>query len=228
MKKVITFLVLLFLIGSIFAQAPVKRNPSNNASTSHTHVATPLKQTVTNKPAPLNGYHEKTYSDGRVYKGNFKNDLFDGYGELKYPNGDYYRGDFKRGKKDGNGVIIYSPDSWLYSKYEGEFVNDKYNGIGTLYWKRGGLRHTGNFKNDEPYGQGTTFYDQYYNHDLYEKYIGECSKSTGNPSGTGKMFYRDGRIYEGQMRDHAEGNGKMTYPDGRVVVGEFERGALKK
>jgi len=256
MKRLATFFVMLFLISNIFAQAPVKRNPSNNASTSHTHVATPPKQTVTNKPAPLNGYHEKTYSDGRVYKGNFKNDLFDGYGELKYPNGDYYRGDFKRGKKDGNGVIIYSPDSWLYSKYEGEFVNDKYNGIGTLYWKGGGLRHTGNFKNDEPYGQGTTFYDQhdkgtnsehllrsegfyegvhmikgtiyYYNHDLYEKYIGECSKSTGNPSGTGKMFYRDGRIYEGQMLDHAEGNGKMTYPDGRVVVGVFERGALKK
>lgn len=78
MKKVITFLVLLFLIGSMFAQAPVKRNPSNNASTSHTHVVTPPKQTVTNKPAPLNGYHEKTYNDGRVYKGNFKNDLLRG------------------------------------------------------------------------------------------------------------------------------------------------------
>lgn len=118
MKRLATFFVMLFLISNIFAQAPVKRNPSNNASTSHTNAATPPKRNVLNKPAPLNGYHEKTYSDGRVYKGNFKNDLFDGYGELKYANGTIYKGGFKNGGSNGETMVLFSDNTYKKVLYE--------------------------------------------------------------------------------------------------------------
>lgn len=55
MKRLTTFFVMLFLISNIFAQAPVKRNPVNNASVSQTNKKIPPKRNVTNKPAYNNG-----------------------------------------------------------------------------------------------------------------------------------------------------------------------------
>ena len=98
----------------VFAQAPVRRTSSNNSSsTSRTNVATPPKRNMSNKPAPLNGNHKKTYSDGGVYKGNFKNDLYDGYGELKFPDGRFYKGNFKNGKREGYGELKFPDGGFL-------------------------------------------------------------------------------------------------------------------
>ena len=41
----------------------------------------------------------------KSYEGVFKNNMFDGYGILKYSDGDIYKGNFKENKKNGNGKI---------------------------------------------------------------------------------------------------------------------------
>ena len=109
-KYYIALIVAMAISTSVlFAQAPVRRTSStSNSSTSRINASTPPKRNVPNKPAPLNGYHEITYSDGGVYKGNFKNDLFEGYGELKYAAGGVYKGYFKNGQCEGSGELTYA------------------------------------------------------------------------------------------------------------------------
>lgn len=40
----------------------------------------------------MEGYGEMFYSNGRVYKGQFENDVKCGEGEMRYPDGKVYRG----------------------------------------------------------------------------------------------------------------------------------------
>jgi len=47
------------------------------------------------------------WSDGRIYKGEWKNNKMEGTGEFKWPDG---------------------------RKYEGQYVDDKKEGDGTFYW----------------------------------------------------------------------------------------------
>ena len=254
MNKVKYYILLLFFFLPLFIYAQASGGQIRRKSKVSSPIST--KQKRIKLHSKLNGYHEKIYPDGSSYKGDYKDDLFDGYGELRYKNGDIYKGYFKYGKKEGMGVIIYSND-WLYLKYDGEFSNDMFNGKGTLYWKNGYIRHTGNFINNERKGEGTTYFDQhpkgtsaedllrcegyfdgghmikgtiyYYTPNTqYLKYIGECDHSTGYPRGQGKMYYQDGRIYEGQFSFHPHGYGKMIYPNGEEYVGEFQNGAIKR
>lgn len=55
MKKVITFLVLLFLIGSMFAQAPVKRNANSQTFPTNKKVTSPRLQKTT-RSGYVNGH----------------------------------------------------------------------------------------------------------------------------------------------------------------------------
>ena len=195
----------------VFAQAPVKRNPSNNASTSHTHVATPPKQTVTNKPAPLNGYHEKTYSDGRVYKGNFKNDLFDGYGELKLADGTVYKGEFKNGKSDGNGELKRANGT----VYKGEFKNGKCEGDAEVKLADGAV-YKGGFRDGQYDGYGEFKFENF----IYNGYF-----QNGNFHGTGTLVWPDGSKYVGDFIDNKRtGQGVYTTIDGYRYEGQFVDG----
>lgn len=70
-----------------------------------------------------------TWNDGKVYKGEWKNDLFEGQGILtqysRYGKVEY-QGQFKGGLREGHGVFRW-PDKSSYA---------------------------GNWKDDEPYGEG--------------------------------------------------------------------------
>lgn len=44
------------------------------------------------------------YQNGRVYEGNWKQDLRHGTGYERYANGNWYRGNFETGKAHGIGV----------------------------------------------------------------------------------------------------------------------------
>ena len=46
-----------------------------------------------------------TYSDGYIYKGNWKNGIQEGEGEEIFPNGSVYTGMFKNNQRHGNGYI---------------------------------------------------------------------------------------------------------------------------
>lgn len=52
-----------------------------------------------------------------------------GEGKLIWPNGDYYIGAFRYGKRNGFGSRVNIDGS----QYEGEYLDDKPNGKGTLY-----------------------------------------------------------------------------------------------
>ena len=76
---------------------------------------------------------KQTYSDGSVYTGQFKNDLFNGEGTLIYANGDKYVGEFKYGLRHGKGTM-----TWIDgSKYVGGFKDNLFSGQGTYTSKDG-------------------------------------------------------------------------------------------
>ena len=64
-----------------------------------------------------------TYSNGDVYKGEFKAGKKEGRGKLTLANGDIYDGEFKADMKEGHGTYQKHPTSAnaAIEKYEGEW-----------------------------------------------------------------------------------------------------------
>ena len=122
----------------------------------------------------LNGFrHGKGkfyYSDGGMYDGEWKAGSMDGFGTLFYAGGNIaYKGEWKEDKFHGKGIVYNElpqnvngyfdytnfdnlGDFWV--KYEGEFVNDNKDGIGTLFITSGD-RYQGSFKDDMVHGKGS-------------------------------------------------------------------------
>ena len=111
-------------------------------------------------------------TDGTVYDGDWKDDMFSGVGSITYANGDTYQGEWKQyrphhygvqayrngriytgewqlGVKHGNGTMTY-PNG---DKYEGSWVNDQRNGYGTFRLQRGDI-YEGEWKEDMQHGHG--------------------------------------------------------------------------
>ena len=90
---------------------------------------------------------DSSYFDGIWENGEFKT------GKLRYvhANRNTYEGEFKDGKMHGKGKSYYlmtadgKPDN---TSYEGQCVNDKRQGQGTLKMKNGSI-YTGNWMNDK-------------------------------------------------------------------------------
>ena len=74
-----------------------------------------------------NGQGTKTWADGDIYQGGYKNGEMDGQGTFTYANGDIYQGGFKNGKMDGQGTYTDANGN----KYQGGFKNGKMDGQGT-------------------------------------------------------------------------------------------------
>ncbi len=56
-----------------------------------------------------------------------------------------------------------------------------------------------------------------------EKYVGETKN--GIPHGHGKIYYKNGEIFEGEFEDgQRNGPGKLTYPTGEVTEGHWVNG----
>lgn len=115
------------------------------------------------------GYGEKTYRDGSIYKGQFKNGYRDGYGSMKFANGDSYEGDWKNAERDGYGTYKW-PDG---SYYQGDWKNGKINGYGT--------------EKEVLNSDGTNGYDPYTTTHYYK---GEFKD--GERHGYGVITYSDG------------------------------------
>lgn len=69
-----------------------------------------------------------------------------------------YLGHVSKGAANGDG-ILYFPDGYDTGKimYSGQFVNNKYEGKGTLYYEEGVVRYSGDFKNNKREGEGTSY-----------------------------------------------------------------------
>ena len=58
------------------------------------------------KDGKENGQGEKTDANGNVYEGEFKDDKTHGQGKMTHANGDVYKGQFKNGMIHGQGKYI--------------------------------------------------------------------------------------------------------------------------
>ncbi|MEH2184181.1 protein kinase domain-containing protein [Nostoc sp.] len=103
---------------------------------------------------PSTGKPDIKFSDGTEYYGpRDKNNNPFGKGVMIFKNGSRYYGEFNNNQRNGCGIFSYSPNTSFYKDYVGQFVNDKFEGLGKMRWKDG-REYRGNFKAGHCEGQG--------------------------------------------------------------------------
>lgn len=81
------------------------------------------------------GYGILQWKDGCVYAGEWMNDVQRGWGKLRFGerdsfNRESYEGEWLDGKRSGKGTLIFRSSD----RYEGEWKEDKYHGKGEFVW----------------------------------------------------------------------------------------------
>ena len=95
-----------------------------------------------------NGKGVETWKSGNRFVGDFINDKREGYGIYYFSNGGIYDGNWKNGKKEGFGIEYYTDGD----RYEGKWKNGKRNGQGVYFYKNGD-REMGNYYNGDTIGK---------------------------------------------------------------------------
>ncbi|CAM8938546.1 hypothetical protein QQ045_013644 [Rhodiola kirilowii] len=126
-----------------------------------------------------------------------------------YSNGDCYEGDFHKGKCNGSGVYNY----YVNGRYEGDWVDGKYDGFGIESWARGS-RYKGQYRKGMRHGLGVyTFFTG-------DKYSGEWVN--GQSCGVGSQECSDGSSYVGQFKCGVKhGIGCYHFRNGDKYAGEY-------
>ncbi|XP_058086746.1 uncharacterized protein LOC131233914 [Magnolia sinica] len=128
---------------------------------------------------------------------------------LAYSNGDVYEGEFHRGKCSGSGVYYY----YLSGRYEGDWVDEKYDGYGVETWARGS-RYRGQYQRGMRHGFGIY---RFYTGDVY---AGEWSN--GQSHGCGVHTCEDGSRYVGEFKWGVKhGLGHYHFRNGDTYFGEY-------
>jgi len=97
------------------------------------------------KDNKANGQGIGIFSTGSTYEGDWKDNMKHGYGSFHWPDGEYYKGLYKNDLRNGMGSY-YWPNG---DQFTGEWENDLRNGIGEFYGKKGKLKASGTWINDE-------------------------------------------------------------------------------
>ena len=104
---------------------------------------------IRNKGKYINGKY--IYNDGKYYIGQFKNNLMHGKGIDYYSNGNIlYEGDFVNDKYEGYGKYIWENGEY----YIGQEKNGLSHGKGIDYYSNGKIKYEGDFVNDKYEGYG--------------------------------------------------------------------------
>jgi hypothetical protein len=104
-----------------------------------------------------------------------------------YSNGDCYEGEFHKGRCNGAGVYNF----FGKGKYEGDWVDGKYDGYGIESWARGS-RYRGQYRQGLRHGHG-----------VYRFYSGDCYAGEwagGQSHGIGAQTCSDGSSYVGEFK----------------------------
>ena len=166
-----------------------------------------------NQEGKYHGDGTITFSDGRKYVGEFKDDKFNGQGTITFSDGRKYVGEFKDEKRNGQGTFSWSKGN----KYVGEWKDDKFNGQGTYNWPNGET-YVGGYKDDKRDGQGTFINAN------GTKWEGEFRGGI-RYNGQGTFINANGTKWEGEVKDgKRNGQGTFTWSDGRKYVGEAKDG----
>lgn len=158
-----------------------------------------------------------------------------GFSVQAYSNGDVYEGEFHKGKCSGSGVYYY----YMSGRYEGDWVDGKYDGYGVETWARGsryrgqyrqGLRHgfgvyrfytgdvySGEWSNGQSHGCGIHTCDD------GSRYVGEFK--WGVKHGLGHYHFRNGDTYAGEyFADKMHGFGVYRFANGHQYEGAWHEG----
>ena len=165
------------------------------------------------KNGQFRGHGRLEFSGGAVYEGEFTNGAITGAGTLHYANGDRYTGKLIFGRAHGQGVL-----ETRGSRYEGEFRDDRYHGMGKLTDKDGNV-YTGAFADGLFQGRGVyaTTDGRLYNGEFV----------AGNFTGTGIYTDSAGTHYEGGFENWVfHGKGRLRDEEGDQYIGHFDRGSL--
>ena len=164
----------------------------------------------------------------------FKIEIIENDSTEVYENGNYYVGQSLNGKKHGKGIIFNKDGNIIY---DGDFVNDKKEGIGKriykdgyyigpwlkdkrqgkgiIFYKDGSIKYEGDFAKDKIEGNGKYVFEN------GNYYIGQFLNNRLHGKGT--LYYNNGNVcYEGDyVNGLREGNGKLNYPNGDCYEGQF-------
>ncbi|XP_071722067.1 uncharacterized protein [Rutidosis leptorrhynchoides] len=126
-----------------------------------------------------------------------------------YSNGDVYEGEFHKGNCSGSGVYYY----YMSGRYEGDWVDGKYDGHGVETWARGS-RYRGQYRQGLRHGFGVY---RFYTGDVY---AGEWSN--GQSHGCGVHTCEDGSRYVGEFKWGVKhGFGHYHFRNGDTYAGEY-------
>ena len=194
------------------------------------------------------GYGEQYRFGECVYRGFFKNGLFEGIGESLETNQVIYRGQFQRGRYHGRGVLSLGEDEVIRGvfangelvdgsydtcygdgavRYRGPFKRGKRNGVGKEFRRTGELLYEGCFQDGEYCGLGRLYVDG-------EHYV-DGTFVRGKLEGEGSVYSREGRLcsvgmYREGRREGAgrefDANGYLVYEGTADENGFYGKGVL--
>ncbi|XP_048229888.1 uncharacterized protein LOC8276061 isoform X2 [Ricinus communis] len=126
-----------------------------------------------------------------------------------YSNGDVYEGEIHKGRCSGSGVYYY----YMSGRYEGDWIDDKYDGYGVETWAKGS-RYRGQYRQGLRHGIGVY---RFYAGDVY---AGEWSN--GQCHGSGIHTCEDGSRYVGEFKWGVKhGFGHYHFRNGDTYAGEY-------
>ncbi|XP_039127861.1 junctophilin-1-like [Dioscorea cayenensis subsp. rotundata] len=126
-----------------------------------------------------------------------------------YSNGDFYEGEFHKGRSNGSGVYNF----FAKGRYEGDWIDGKYDGYGIESWARGS-RYRGQYRQGLRHGFG-----------VYKFYNGDCYAGewlSGQSHGIGVQTCSDGSCYVGEFKGGVKhGLGCYHFRNGDRYAGEY-------
>ncbi|GER49197.1 phosphatidylinositol-4-phosphate 5-kinase family protein [Striga asiatica] len=126
-----------------------------------------------------------------------------------YSNGDFYEGEFHKGRCNGSGVYNY----FVNGRYEGDWVDGKYDGYGIESWARGS-KYRGQYRQGLRHGYG-----------VYKFYTGDSFAGewrNGQSHGVGVQTCADGSCYIGEFKCGVKhGLGCYHFRNGDRYAGEY-------
>ncbi|PKI53002.1 hypothetical protein CRG98_026582, partial [Punica granatum] len=157
-------------------------------------------------------FDEKAFSNGDVYRGNFKGELPHGKGKYTWLDGTYYEGDWEEGKMTGKGQLVWPSGT----RYEGDVSGGYLHGYGTFTGVDGSV-YRGAWRMGVPHGIGRK---EYYNSEIYEGTWKE-----GIREGSGRYTWNNGNTYTGNWKKgKMSGRGVMKWVNGDIYYGFWFNG----
>ena len=149
---------------------------------------------IGNIPKPnTSGFFTLSYKNGDKFTGQLDKGSINSFGIYQRSNGLSFEGDFGPKSNDKNirlkGKLTFDNGK---SIYEGEFLNGKFDGKGTLLNSNGDI-YEGYFKNGLKEGEGLLLFSE------GDKYIGSFSKN--NFEGEGYLVIKDICEYKGYFKN---------------------------